>query len=206
MVALSNHGPKLGQTDMHDSVMLHLRFDPERLRQDLDRLNECNWIDHFVEQNYEGSWSVIPLRGPADAAHPIQMIYSDPSCTEFSNTPFLDDCPYFREVLSKFECPLTAVRLMKLASGSKIKEHADYDLSIEDGTARLHIPITTNDKIRFLINGRCVVMNEGECWYLRLSDPHSVINGGTTDRVHLVIDSIVNDWLLQQISKGHVTA
>ena len=38
-------------------------------------------------------------------------------------------------------------------------------------------------------------MREGECWYLRLSEPHRVINDGDTDRVHLVIDAIVDDWM-----------
>ncbi|WP_339705616.1 aspartyl/asparaginyl beta-hydroxylase domain-containing protein [Algoriphagus aquimarinus] len=38
-------------------------------------------------------------------------------------------------------------------------------------------------------------MKEGECWYLRLSDPHRVLNEGETDRIHLVMDLKVNDWL-----------
>jgi len=43
-------------------------------------------------------------------------------------------------------------------------------------------------------------MAPGECWYLRLSDPHSVANRGTTDRVHLVVDAVVNDALRRMIS------
>jgi hypothetical protein len=38
-------------------------------------------------------------------------------------------------------------------------------------------------------------MAPGECWYLRLSDPHRVANRGETDRIHLVIDCRANDWL-----------
>jgi hypothetical protein len=38
-------------------------------------------------------------------------------------------------------------------------------------------------------------MAAGSSWYLRLSDPHSVANRGLTDRVHLVIDAVVNDWI-----------
>jgi hypothetical protein len=44
-----------------------------------------------------------------------------------------------------------------------------------------------------------VVMAPGEAWYLRLSDPHSVANRGTTDRVHLVIDCVVDAWLTDQL-------
>ena len=167
---------------------------------DFAELKEVEWIDHFVEQNYEGSWTVIPLRGPIGAEHPVMMIYSDPSCTEFENTPFLDACPYFQEVLSSFRCPVNAARLMRLTPGSVIKEHSDYDLSVEDGNARLHVPIITNPGVEFRLNDRLVDMRPGECWYLRLSDPHSVLNRGKEDRVHLVIDVTVDDWLTDLLS------
>lgn len=185
---------------MNDTAKLNIQFDSAALLSDLDKLASGEWIDHFVTQNYDGEWSVIPLRGPADATHPVRMIYSDPSCTEFADTPFLKESLYFQQVLAWFQCPLQAVRLMKLAVGSRIKEHRDHDLSLEDGMARLHIPIVTNDHVDFRLNGNRVVMNQGECWYLRLSDPHSVANHGKVDRVHLVIDAEVNDWLLYQLS------
>ena len=184
---------------MIDNAKLPLQFDPQYLQMDLHRLEHVNWIDHFVTQNYDGSWSVIPLRGPTHASHPVMSIYSDPVCTEFSDTPYLDVCPYFQEVLASFQCPIYAVRLMKLTPGSVIKEHSDYDLSLEDGTVRLHIPITTNRQVEFCLNNHRIVMNEGECWYLRLNDPHSVANRGDRDRVHIVIDASVNAWLRELI-------
>jgi hypothetical protein len=84
---------------------------------------------------------------------------------------------------------------MRLTAGSMIKEHEDVDLSFEDGSVRLHIPVVTNDGVDFQLNGARVVLEAGSCWYLRLSDPHSVANRGTEDRVHLVIDAFVNDWI-----------
>ena len=187
---------------MKDRAKLPLHFDPQTLRDDLRTLEHTDWIDHFVEQNYDGSWSVIPLRGPANATHPVMMIYSHPACTEFSDTPFLKECPYFQEVLASFRCPVNAVRLMKLAPGSVIKEHTHYDLSLEDGNARLHIPVTTNQEVDFRLNNRRILMSAGECWYLRLSNPHTVANRGAEDRVHLVIDASVNGWLEDLIVSG----
>ena len=111
------------------------------------------------------------------------------------DAPFLDACPYFRDVLSSFRCPVYAARLMRLTPDSVIKEHTDYGLSLEDGDARLHVPVTTNSGVEFRLNGRLVDLQEGDCWYLRLSDPHSVVNRGKEDRVHLVIDVAVNEWL-----------
>lgn len=185
---------------MLSALQLPLRFLPDRLHADLALAERSAWTDHFVTQNYEGAWSVIPLRAPAGETHPVRMIYPDPSCTEFVDTPLLAETGCFRDVLDSIRAPLAAVRLMRLGAGSVIKEHRDYDLDIEHGIARLHVPVATNPGVEFMLNGERVVMNEGECWYLRLSDPHSVANRGAADRVHLVIDATVNDWLLDAMS------
>jgi hypothetical protein len=178
-----------------DRLKLALSFDPGALRGDLARAARCEWTAHFVRQNYEGDWGAIPLRSIAGERHPIRMIYSDPLATSFEDTPLLDDCPYFRELIAAFECPVRCVRLMKLSPGSIIKEHTDHDLEFESGKVRIHIPITTNPQVEFELNRHRVVMMPGEAWYLKLADPHRVANKGETDRVHLVLDAEVNLWL-----------
>ena len=149
-----------------DRVKLPRSYSPMLLKDDLKLFQTDDWIDHFVKQNYDGDWSVIPLRGPATALHPILMIYSDPSCIEFADTPFLTRARYLPEVLRSFHCSLLAARLMRLSAGSRIKEHRDLDLAAEEGTARLHIPIETNDDVAFRLNGTRVDLKAGECWYL----------------------------------------
>jgi hypothetical protein len=178
-----------------DRLRLPFTFDADLLARDLDRLAAVDWTAHFVRQNYDGDWSVIPLRGPAGAKHPVTMIYSDPTCTDFADTPMLAACPYFRQVLDTFKTPLGAVRLMRLTPGSVIKEHHDMDLSFEQGTVRIHVPVVTNAGVEFYLNRSRVVLEAGSAWYLRLSDPHSVVNRGSTDRVHMVIDAEVNRWV-----------
>jgi quercetin dioxygenase-like cupin family protein len=185
-----------------DRLQLPLSFDPVLLRGDLDRLSSVDWISHFVTQNYEGDWSVIPLRGVAGASHPVMMIYSDPTATAFEDTPMLAACGYFREVLAAFACKVQSVRLMRLTPGSVIKEHSDNDLDVAKGAVRIHIPITTNPRVEFRLNGARVVMAPGDAWYLRLSDPHSVANRGAEDRVHLVLDAVVNDWVERLLRKA----
>ncbi len=187
-----------------DRLRLPLSFDPVRLASDLDALSSVHWIAHFVKQNYQGDWSVIPLRAVAGATHPVQMIYSDPSATAFDDTPMLAGCPYFREVLAAFACEVQAVRLMRLTPGSVIKEHADHDLDAAAGMARIHIPITTSPEVEFELNRRPIVMAPGEAWYLRLSDPHRVANMGSSDRVHLVADLVVNAWLTDLLRRSEV--
>lgn len=178
-----------------DRLRLPFVFSPDLLARDLHGLSSNAWISHFVRQNYDGDWSVVPLRAPADARHPLKMIYSDPTCRSFVDTALLDACPYFRQVLATFRCPLRSVRLMRLTAGSVIKEHSDHMLSVEEGMVRLHVPVVTNAEVEFHLNGSRVVLEAGSCWYLRLSDPHRVANRGASDRVHLVIDADVDDWI-----------
>ena len=178
-----------------DRVLLPLRFDPDLLQRDLAGLSSASWTAHFVTQNYDGDWSVIPLRAPAGATHPVMMIYSDPSATEFKDTPMLENSPHFRAVLNTFQCEIQSVRLMRLAPGSIIKEHRDNDLDIEHGVARIHVPVVTNPDVEFELNRSRVVMEAGSAWYLRLSDPHRVANRGAAARVHMVIDALANDWM-----------
>jgi len=49
-------------------------------------------------------------------------------------------------------------------------------------------------------------MQEGEYWYLDLSRPHRVENRSQIDRVHLVIDCVLNDWLRATIDAGQEMA
>ncbi|WP_020571375.1 aspartyl/asparaginyl beta-hydroxylase domain-containing protein [Neolewinella persica] len=183
-----------------DRVKLSLFFDTALLQADLLHLERLGigWTDHFVTRNYAGSWSILPLRANRGAVHPIQQIYSDPASKDYVDTPILEHSPYLKEVLAGFHSTLYAARLMRLGTGALIKEHRDHDLDVEGGCVRLHIPILTNPKVHFMLNGQRVVMEAGECWYLRLSDPHSVWNDGP-DRIHLVVDMLANDWVKEQL-------
>ncbi len=184
-----------------DRLKLNLDFSPVLLQQDLARLAEAatDWTDHFVKTNYQGNWSVVPLRANRGAVHPIQQIYSDPNSRDYVDTPYLDYCPYLQEVLAGFKTTVYAARLMRLGTGSVIKEHRDYDLDAAGECIRLHIPVVTNPEVHFLLNHERVIMDAGTCWYLRLSDPHSVRNEGP-DRIHLVIDLAVNPWVQEQLA------
>ena len=185
-----------------DALLLPLAFDPARLRADLDLLADVGWTDHMVRQNYDGDWSVMPLRCVAGATHPILMIHADPGATAFVETPALARAPYLRAVLATLRCPLQTARLMRLTPGSLIRPHRDADLAAEWGVARLHIPVVTNAAVDFRLNGRRIAMAAGSCWYLRLADTHSVANRGPSDRVHLVVDCVVNDWLRALLHDG----
>jgi hypothetical protein len=184
------------ESDLPDRLKLPLAFDTAGLAADLDALREEDWIPHIARQNYEGDWSVAPLRAPAGETHPLRMGFPNPGQTAFADTALLDRLPRLRSALRRFECPLRGARLMRLLPGAEILEHCDPDLDAACGRARLHVPILTNDDTSFRLNGRAVAMAPGEAWYLRLLDPHAAANGGTSDRIHLVVDVEVDAWML----------
>ncbi|RYU83249.1 aspartyl/asparaginyl beta-hydroxylase domain-containing protein [Hymenobacter persicinus] len=177
------------------------QFDAARLQQELTQLEAAQWYDHYNRQGYEGSWSTLQLRAPHGRPDNNVAAFagtSAPSLT-YQDTPLLAQCPYIREVLDFFRIEKTSVRLMKLEAGAVIKPHHDHDLNFEQGEVRLHVPVTTNPQLKFYLEQERLVMQEGSCWYLNLARQHSVRNDGPTDRVHLVIDGLVNDWLRQYI-------
>lgn len=180
---------------MIKKLKLPFFFEPDRLKQDLALIKDDEWISHFNKSVYEGAWKGVALRGQKGATHPVQQLYSNPSVKEYANTQVLFKSFYFKEVLKHFKCPLNSVRLLKLEPGSVIKEHVDYFLAFEEGEARIHIPVQTNFNVLFYHDGERVIMNEGETWYLNFNLKHSIENKGDTDRIHLVIDCTVNEWL-----------
>ena len=173
-------------------VKLPLEFDPQKLAADVEEFASHEWTPHFNTQYYEGDWSGIALRAAKDAH---VGLYPDPTAESFENTESLARCSYVPSVLASFRCEIESARFLKLGAGSEIREHRDYKLGYEDGVARLHIPVLTNPKVDFLLDGSPVVMLPGEVWYLNFNLKHSVRNKSSADRVHLVIDCTVNDWL-----------
>jgi hypothetical protein len=173
-------------------LKLPCKFDKGKLLRELQLTLDINWIPHFNKVDYDGEWDSIPLLAPnGDPSN----IYALPNQTApILPTPILNICAYFKEVLDYFECPLQTARLLRLRPGARIKPHTDFDLGYEDGSFRLHLPIITNDQIKFMINGQLLKMLPGECWYTNVNYEHAVENNGDTDRVHLVIDGCRNEW------------
>lgn len=168
-------------------------FDVNLLKKDLASLKENDWIPHYNKRDYEGEWDIIALRSVGGNKYRIFPDYEP--VNPVNDTEHLAKCPYIQQVLDSLQCQKNTVRLMRLKPGAIIKEHTDYNLSLDDIEMRLHIPIVTNPKMEFYLDKKRVILNEGECWYLNFNMRHSLKNGGDTARVHLVIDCMVNDWL-----------
>ena len=173
-------------------LKLPFQFDEKKLVHDLSLIIENKWIPHFNTGGYEGEWKAISLY--ASDGNETNIFATTCNDSAIKETAVMEKCPYLREVVGLFKCPILSVRILKLSAGAVIKPHRDHELGYEDNNFRLHIPITTNEHVQFILDGIQLKMLPGECWCTNVNYVHSVANKGKSDRVHLVIDGKRNAW------------
>ncbi|HAD98444.1 MAG TPA: aspartyl beta-hydroxylase [Cryomorphaceae bacterium] len=183
----------------HDRIKLPFTFDVEKMKEEVSQFK----LEEFIYYN------VVPLRAPAHTVDttlpppPPAEDYADGSWTEWMDTKELISSPYLLSIVDMFreKTKVTLVRILRLASGQMVNEHTDptLGLQIHKSVIRLTIPIISNENTEFFLNGSIVPMQPGECWYLRLTDPHKVLNRSSGDRINMTIDMIPNEWVQQQI-------
>ena len=85
----------------------------------------------------------------------------------------------------------TVIRAMaaKLLAGGKITPHTDRHPSFHRGH-RIHVPITTNSRVRFMIDGRPYQFKVGEAYEINNQKTHSVMNKGSEDRITFIFDYV----------------
>ena len=85
----------------------------------------------------------------------------------------------------------TIIRAMaaRLAAGGIIKPHTDNHPSFHFGH-RIHIPIYTNPRVRFMIDGRPQKMPIGHVYEINNQKQHSVMNKGSEGRINFIFDYI----------------
>ncbi|MFT5501091.1 MAG: quercetin dioxygenase-like cupin family protein [Woeseiaceae bacterium] len=81
------------------------------------------------------------------------------------------------------------VSLVRLKAGGVIKEHQDNNYSLTH-SHRVHLPIVTNDKVKFTVGNETINMREGELFEINNRRVHAVHNDGPDDRVHLILDFV----------------
>ena len=100
--------------------------------------------------------------------------------------------PIMNEIIEKFYPPGgTVIRAMaaKLLAGGIINPHTDKHPSFHVGH-RIHVPITTNPRVRFMIDGRPYQFKVGEAYEINNQLQHSVANKGSEDRITFIFDYV----------------
>jgi hypothetical protein len=77
----------------------------------------------------------------------------------------------------------------KLLAGGKITPHTDTHPSFHRGH-RIHVPITTNPRVRFMIDGRPHQLQVGRAYEINNQMNHSVMNKGDEDRITFIFDYV----------------
>lgn len=186
-------------------LRLPMTFDAERLKRDLETAHRFSWapeepfgIKDFVGSDvtifHDGQWKGLALRSQGGEWQRTDP--GGPGLEPYAETEILEHTPYFRELVESFHCPLRTVRLSSLPPGVHIGEHCDTYHDFRYGQVRLHVPVVTHPDVLFMVAGERCEWKEGELWYGDFSRLHRVENNSPINRIHLVIDAAINDWLL----------
>ena len=100
--------------------------------------------------------------------------------------------PLMHDIIGRFYTKGgTIIRAMaaKLKAGSTITPHTDSHISFHHGH-RIHVPITTNNKVRFMIGGRPHRLEVGKAYEINNQKRHGVINSGDEDRITFIFDYV----------------
>ena len=85
----------------------------------------------------------------------------------------------------------TIIRAMaaKLLPGEVITPHRDAHPSFHN-SHRIHIPIKTNNRVRFMIDGQPHRLEVGKAYEINNQKTHSVMNKGEDERVNFIFDYV----------------
>ncbi len=157
---------------------LPVLFDVARLQTEVAALPAQAWISH--PDSLPGNSAARLISAGAaemDSVHG-QML----------STRWLETMPYLRQVLAGFGVVWSRSRLMRLAPGAGVPEHADINYHWHT-RVRVHIPIFTQPEVRFHCDGQAVHMAAGEAWIFDNWRRHHVENKTSAERIHLVADT-----------------
>ena len=167
---------------------LPLRFDAERMLQEVSQAPESAWREH--PSGYEGNSALILVsaRGGEndDMRGPMQP------------TQKLDYCPYLKQVMAAFRTVVGRCRLMRLEPGANVTSHCDISYYWRK-RIRLHIPIVTDPRVAFTSKDETVHMAAGEAWTFDNWYMHGVKNPTDIQRIHMVIDTVGTSSLWRMI-------
>lgn len=181
-----------------------IRFDVARMMADLDAFASSEaWLSHYDAALSQG-WRAILLKSKNGDVSGPRSQYPSWDFSDFRRTPYVEQLPYFRELMDRIECPQGRMRIMRLGPGMVINLHRDVGAEVgcvAFRQVRLHVPIVTNDRVTFFVGGEKIKMQPGHIYYVNFSKPHYVRNDGAEARTHLVMDLKVNAWLAQAFPK-----
>jgi len=170
---------------------LPVRFDVQRLQEEVAALPASAWAEH--PNGIDGNSSVRLISvdgGENDDVSGVMRV-----------TQHLTQAPYMRQLLASFGVVWSRSRLLRLAPGAEVPEHADISHHWFN-RVRLHVPVTTQPDVRFHCGEQTVHMDAGEAWLFDNWRLHRVENPTPFERIHLVADTSGSASFWQFVAQG----
>ena len=166
------------------TIKFNTQYDIEQLQKETNEI----FIKYSAKEQYgsyhKGGWNGICLHS-ANGDYTQDKLVKN---AKYQKTEVLKSAPYIESIIDSFECDKLRIRIMELQTNKNIYWHYDGTDSLDEVTARLHIPIYTNPKVLFQISHENCYWREGELWYGDFSFPHRLFNGWDKNRVHIIMD------------------
>ena len=159
-------------------IRLPYSFDASKLAAEVSELDDSAWMVHPSGMTGNSAVALLSRDGGDNDDFEGAMC----------ETPHLAHCTYVRQVMASFGEVLGRSRLMKLAAGSEVSTHVDFNYHWYT-RVRIHIPVITNPDVIFYCANEQVHMQAGECWIFNSWRRHRVTNSSSEDRIHLVLDA-----------------
>ena len=176
---------ELGPVDVQSLREIILAQEEEAWKEDKYR-QEAFEVHHATE-------SIVMLFVQIDR-WPDIVVNKEPGWARLSDAAL----PLMNHIIGKHYPPGgTVIRAMaaKLLAGGKITPHVDKHPSFHHGH-RIHVPITTNPRVRFMIDGQPYQFKVGEAYEINNQKTHSVMNKGSEDRITFIFDYVPKDRIL----------
>jgi hypothetical protein len=153
-----------------------------------DNLTGLNWGEHTIRQNLGVHKNTETLEVIWD----FDSLQTNKIGKIHSNYYKLDMESFLEKMKPIYESNygegyFIRVLIVKLKANTNIEPHVDNGYSLMTAK-RTHIPIITNSKVTFTVDGEIKYLKEGEIWEINNSKVHSVDNNSDEDRIHLIID------------------
>jgi hypothetical protein len=153
--------------------------------------DEAAWNEHVQRQKdyevHEQTRSIVLLFAEV-ADWPTVEVSKQPGWDRLAGVAV----PLMHDIIRRGYPPGgTIIRAMaaRLLAGGRILPHRDSHPSFAAGH-RIHVPIVTNPRVRFMVDGRPYSFDVGHAYEINNQKVHSVMNKGANDRINFIFDYV----------------
>jgi len=181
---------------------------------------DIEFANHYSKYNVGTSWGAVSLRGYSSDVRMIEKPSAMNAAWQkkhahetyrLQDTILRTRVPALEPLLCLFGDDLhwDRIRLMRLTpQGGELQRHTDQvDGTLGVGVGqlmRIHVPLKTNPDVVFTVWDAYDApvqthMADHRAWVLDARWPHRALNGGTTERIHLVMDVVTTPDLRDRL-------